>query len=70
MDAPDELSRQMLSHLIRMDYDCHMALVAVTPCRDHQCGVTRYIVATDNTSREFATVIASSVWELHSKEET
>lgn len=70
MDAPDELSRQMLSHLTWMDDDCHMALVAVTPCRDHQCGVVRYSVATDNTSCEFATVIASSVWELHSKEET
>jgi acetyltransferase len=64
MAALHELSPQMLSHFTNVDYDRHMALVAVTPCdaRDTEIAVARYIVAPDNTSCEFALVVTDA-WQ-------
>jgi acetyltransferase len=64
MDALRELSPQMLSHFTRVDYDRHMALVAVTlgDRGETEIAVARYIVAADNTSCEFAVVVANA-WQ-------
>jgi len=62
MEALRELSPQMLSHFTEVDYDRHMALVAVTPCGDREIGVARYVVNPDNASCEFAIVVADA-WQ-------
>ena len=62
MEALRELSPQMLSHFTQIDYDRHMALVAVTPGGERQIGVARYIVTSDEASCEFAIVIADD-WQ-------
>ena len=64
MDALRELSPQMLSHFTNVDYDCHMALIAVMPAGpgETEIAVARYIVAADNTSCEFALVVADA-WQ-------
>lgn len=45
MDSPQELSPRMLSHFTRIDYDLHMAFIAVTARggEETQVGVARYM---------------------------
>jgi len=62
MEVLRELSPQMLSHFTRIDYDRHMALIAVTPGGERQIGVARYIATADNRDCEFAIVIADD-WQ-------
>ena len=63
MDALRELSPQMLSHFTQVDYDRHMALVAVFLAqRATEVAVARYIVASDDASCEFAIVVADA-WQ-------
>lgn len=64
MDALRELSPQMLSHFTQVDYDRHMALVAVSEeeSADTEVAVARYIVAPDDVSCEFAIVVADA-WQ-------
>jgi acetyltransferase len=55
-----ELSPQMLSHFTHVDYDRHMALIAVTG-RDGseiQVGVARYVAESGQRRCEFAIVVA------------
>lgn len=61
MDALRELSPSMLSQLTSVDYDRHMALVAVslTP-KETEVAVARYIVGPDDRSCEFAIVVADA----------
>jgi acetyltransferase len=63
MDALRELSPPMLSHFTSVDYDRHMALVAVsvTP-RETEVAVARYVVGPDDRSCEFAIVVADA-WQ-------
>jgi acetyltransferase len=63
MDALRELSPPMLSHFTSVDYDHHMALVAVslTP-RETEVAVARYVVGPDDRSCEFAIVVADA-WQ-------
>lgn len=63
MDALRELSPQMLSHFTQVDYDRHMALVAVSLTeRVTEVAVARYIVSPDDVSCEFAIVVADA-WQ-------
>lgn len=62
MESLHELSPRMLAHFTQIDYDRHMALVAVTPCSGREVGVARYIVAPDNAECEFAVAVADS-WQ-------
>jgi acetyltransferase len=59
-----ELSPRMLSHFTRVDYDRHMALIAVGERDGHeiQIGVARYVAGGDRRSCEFAIVIADG-WQ-------
>lgn len=59
-----ELSPRMLSHFTRVDYDRHMALIAVSERDGHeiQVGVARYIAGGDRQRCEFAIVIADA-WQ-------
>jgi acetyltransferase len=59
-----ELSPRMLSHFTRVDYDRHMALIAVGERDGHeiQIGVARYVAGGDRQSCEFAIVIADG-WQ-------
>jgi acetyltransferase len=59
-----ELSPRMLSHFTRVDYDRHMALIAVGERDGHeiQFGVARYVAGGDRQSCEFAIVIADG-WQ-------
>jgi acetyltransferase len=59
-----ELSPQMLAHFTRVDYDRHMALIAVTEQegREIQVAVARYIADEDRKRCEFAVVVADS-WQ-------
>jgi acetyltransferase len=64
MDSVRELSPRMLSHFTQVDYDRHMALIAVSE-RDGneiQIGVARYVAAEDRRACEFAIVIADD-WQ-------
>src|SRR3970282_2439414 len=56
-----ELSPRMLSHFTRVDYDRHMALIAVGERDGHeiQIGVARYVTGGDHQRCEFAIVIAA-----------
>ena len=59
-----ELSPQMLSHFTRVDYDRHMALIAVgeRDGREIQIGVARYVAGGDRQRCEFAIAIADD-WQ-------
>ena len=64
MDSVRELSPRMLSHFTQVDYDRHMALIAVSE-RDGQeieVGVARYVAAGDRQACEFAIVVADD-WQ-------
>ena len=64
MDSVRELSPRMLSHFTRVDYDRHMALIAVSGQEGNeiQVGVARYVAAEDRQACEFAIVIADD-WQ-------
>lgn len=64
MDTLRELSPQMLSHFTRVDYDRHMAFIAVSGegAQETEIAVARYIAAGDGTSCEFAIVVADA-WQ-------
>lgn len=64
MDSLRELSPRMLSHFTQVDYDRHMALIAVATVdgREAESAVARYVVADDSTSCEFAIVVADQ-WQ-------
>jgi acetyltransferase len=63
-DAVRELSPRMLSHLTRVDYDRHLALIAVTERegREIQIGVARYVASADRRRCEFAIAVADD-WQ-------
>ena len=63
-DGVRELSPRMLLHLTRLDYDRHLALIAVTEreAREIQVGVARYVVGADRQSCEFAIAVADD-WQ-------
>lgn len=63
-DSVRQLSPQMLLHLTHVDYDRHLALIAVTERRGReiQIGVARYIAETDRDSCEFAIAVADD-WQ-------
>ena len=64
MDAMRELTPQMLAHFTRVDYDRHMALIAVTSAqgRETQIAVARYIATGEARAGEFAIVVADA-WQ-------
>lgn len=64
MDSLRELSQQMLSHFTQVDYDRHMALIAVTRAngQEIEIAVARYVMTDDGASCEFAIVVADS-WQ-------
>jgi acetyltransferase len=64
MDSLRELSPQMLLRFTRVDYDRHMALIAVTRInsRELQIAVARYVVMDDDKDCEFAIVVADA-WQ-------
>ena len=64
MDALRELSPQMLAHFTRVDYDRHLALIAVTgeEGRETLVGVARYVAGADDSQAEFAVVVADA-WQ-------
>jgi acetyltransferase len=63
MDALRELSPQMLSHFTQVDYDDHMALVAVSMAPEEtEVAVARYIATPGTASCEFAIVVADA-WQ-------
>lgn len=64
MDTLRQLSPQMLSHFTRVDYDRHVAFIAVTGEGAQETGiaVARYIVTDDGASCEFAIVVADA-WQ-------
>ena len=64
MDSVRELSPRMLSHFTQVDYDLHMALIAVGEenGREIEVGVTRYIKDKDRQRCEFAIAIADG-WQ-------
>ncbi len=59
MDMLRELTPQMLRHLTQIDYQKHMALIAVTEIdgRETQIAVGRYVASPDGESCEFAIVV-------------
>jgi acetyltransferase len=63
-DAVRELSPRMLSQLTCVDYDRHLALIAVTEHdgRELQVGVARYVASDDGRNCEFAIAIADD-WQ-------
>ena len=64
MDSVRELSPRMLSHFTRVDYDLHMALIAVHKENgtETELGVARYVANEDRRNCEFAIVIADG-WQ-------
>jgi acetyltransferase len=62
MQALRELSPRMLAHFTQIDYDRHMAFVAVVPGgdREREIGVARYVTSPDRKSCEFAIVVADA----------
>ena len=64
MDSVRELSPQMLEHFTRVDYERHMALIAVMQDEgaETQIGVARYVADGDRRRCEFAIVIADE-WQ-------
>ncbi|HEY7656471.1 MAG TPA: GNAT family N-acetyltransferase [Burkholderiales bacterium] len=63
-DSVRQLSPRMLLHLTHVDYDRHLALVAVTERggREIQIGVARYVAETDGDTCEFAIAVADD-WQ-------
>ncbi len=63
MDSLRELTPQMLSQFTQIDYDRHMALIAVTlvDSRKVEIGVARYVMI-DEANCEFAIVVADA-WQ-------
>jgi acetyltransferase len=64
LDSVPRLSPRMLQHFTDIDYDQHMALIAVDEggARPVQVGVVRYVVAPDGEDCEFALTIADA-WQ-------
>jgi acetyltransferase len=64
MDTVRELSPRMLSHFTHVDYDRHMALIAVTGQDgvETQVGVARYYASDDGKRGEFAIAITDD-WQ-------
>jgi len=63
MHTIHELSAQMIAQLTKLDYDRHMAFVAVNDSgKGDIIGVSRYVMSTDRTQGEFAISIADS-WQ-------
>lgn len=64
MDNVRELSPKMLSHFTQVDYDRHLALIAIAERdgREIQVGVARYIADEGRRSCEFAIAIADD-WQ-------
>ncbi len=64
MNALQELSQELLVRLTQIDYFNEMALIAVRPNDDgeEQIGVVRYATNLDQTSCEFALVVADA-WQ-------
>ncbi|HEU0290506.1 MAG TPA: GNAT family N-acetyltransferase [Burkholderiales bacterium] len=64
MDAVRELSPRMLSHFTQVDYDRHLALIAVVGHDDGeiQVAVARYVVNDDRQRGEFAIAVADE-WQ-------
>jgi acetyltransferase len=64
MDTLRELSPRMLSHFTQVDYDRHMALIAVTQDagKEIEIAVARYVIANDGKSGEFAIAVADQ-WQ-------
>jgi len=63
LDSLTQLSPQMLQHFTDIDYQRHMALIAVTEAsaREVEIGVTRYVVFPPaDTACEFAIVVADA----------
>jgi acetyltransferase len=60
LDTLTELSPQMLQHFTDIDYQRHMALIAVAEADGAQVevGVTRYVVTEPGETCEFAIVVA------------
>ena len=64
MDSLRELSPKMLSHFTEVDYDRHMALIAVNERggTETQVGVARYVIDDEGAACEFAIAIADD-WQ-------
>lgn len=64
MDGTRELKPQMLARFTQVDYDAHMAFIAVTETsgREIEIAVARYVAAADSTRCEFAIVVADE-WQ-------
>ena len=64
MDSLRELSPRMLSHFTQVDYDRHMALIAVTRDggKETEIAAARYVVTDDGKSCEFAIAVADQ-WQ-------
>ncbi len=64
MDTVRELSPRMLTHFTQVDYERHMALIAVTgdKGREVEVAVARYVADDDLRGCEFAIVVADD-WQ-------
>lgn len=64
MDTLRELSPNMLSHFTQVDYDLHMALIALAgqDGKEIQIGVARYVADESRRHCEFAIVVADA-WQ-------
>lgn len=64
MDVVRELSPQMLKHFTEIDYDRHLAIIAVTPVEggETEIAVGRYVVLPNGEDCEFAIVVADE-WQ-------
>lgn len=64
LDTIRELSPRMLSHFTQLDYDRHLALIAVTERggREIEIAVARYVASDDRGDCEFAIVVADD-WQ-------
>jgi acetyltransferase len=64
LDTLSQLSPQMLQHFTDIDYDRHMAFIALSDDSgsEREIGVTRYIVTDSNDICEFAIVVADA-WQ-------
>lgn len=64
MGSLRELTPQMLSHFTRVDYDRHMALIAITRAngRESEVAVARYIITDAGSSCEFA-IVVTDAWQ-------
>ncbi len=65
LDTLTQLSPQMLQHFTQIDYEQHMALIALTAAESacaKEIGVTRYVVTVPDEACEFAIVVADA-WQ-------